>query len=406
MSDTIAASAPRFPFTRPADDPITPPVDPGDGSTQPRVGRVTLPTGQLAWLVTAHEDVRQLLRSNAFSADVWRPGFPLLRPMPPMDPTRRAGGFIRMDPPEHTLYRRILTPEFMIKSMKRLEPLILSTVSDALDRMSAAGAPADLVEWFALPVPSIVICHLLGVPYEDHQFFQDCSRTLLDRTASPAQIQDAAVGLRGYLGDLIDRKQRDGGSDDLVGRLAVERVATGQIAANDLIGIALLLLVAGHETTANMIGLGTLVLLRHPDQLRQLRERPDLIDDTVEELLRYLTIVRTGLPRLATEDTEIGGQLIRAGEGAIAMLSAANRDESVFAEPDQFDLGRGSHQHMAFGFGIHQCIGQPLARSEMRIALTELVNRFPDLALAIELSEVQTRDDSVVFGVQRLPVSW
>lgn len=406
MSDTLAASLPQFPFPRPPHDLVNPPVAPAEGAPQRRVSRVLLPTGGWAWLVTHHEDVRQLLRSPSFSAEAFRPGFPLLRELPPMDDRARAGSFIRMDAPEHTFYRRILTPEFMIKNMRRLEPLIARTVTDALDRMKEAGSPADLVEWFGLPVPSIVICHLLGVPYADHEFFQSRSSMLLNRTSPVEQVKAAVDELRDYLAQLIKDKQRGAGTDDLVGRLAVERVATGQITVDDLIGLSLLLLIAGHETTANMIGLSTLVLLRHPEQCAALREDPTLAGIAVEELLRYLTIVRTGLPRVAVSDVEIGGQLIQAGEGAIALLSAANRDDAVFDSPDTFDLHRGSHQHMAFGFGVHQCIGQPLARAELRIALVELVNRFPGLRLAIDPRDIPMRDDSAVFGVARLPVAW
>ena len=400
MSDTLAP-AHRFPFAQHNGDPLVPAAVPGSD----RIGRVTLPTGQEAWLVTRHEDVRQMLRSPAFSSDVARPGFPALREMPPIDKDRQAGIFIGMDAPDHTMFRRFLTPEFMIKAMRRLEPLIRETVVDAIESMRAAGSPADLVEQFALPVPSKVICHLLGVPYADHEFFQQRSRILLSQQSPPEELEAAGDALRAYLTDLVAAKQREGGSDDLVGRIAVERVATGEITANELAGLSLLLLLAGHETTANMIGLGTLLLLRHPDQLAQLRERPELVDGAVEELLRYLTIVRTGLPRLAVADTEVGGQVIRAGEGAIALLSAANRDPEVFTGPDEFDVHRAAHSHIAFGFGVHQCIGQPLARSELRIAFTELTTRLPDLALALDSAELEYRN-SLVFGVERLPVTW
>jgi cytochrome P450 len=406
MSNDVATGLPAFPFTRTGDDQIAPALTPADGPAQPPVGRVVLPTGRTAWLVTRHEDVRQLLRSPAFTSDGSRPEFPLLRHQPPLDPSRRAGFFLQMDPPEHTLYRRILTPEFMIKAMRRLEPLIVETVTGALADLRAAGPGADLIEHVALPVPSMVICHLLGVPYADHGFFQERSRILLDRTTPPAEVMAASDDLRGYLGELIAGKLRGPATEDLLGRLAVERVATGQITENALRGIAVLLLIAGHETTANMIGLSTLVLLRQPDQWRRLRERPELIDDAVEELLRYLTIVRTGLPRLATEDVEIGGQLIRAGEGAIALLAAANRDPEVFPDGDRLDLERGSHSHLAFGFGVHQCIGQPLARAELRVTLRELVTTLPDLALAVDPAAVELRDDAVIFGVARLPVTW
>jgi cytochrome P450 len=406
MSQTVEANVPTFPFARPAGDPFTPPTAADGGSPDASLTQVTLPTGQRAWLVTAHEDVRQMLRNPAFSSDLSKPGFPLLRELPESFDDNRAGAFIRMDGLEHMRFRRILTPEFMIKAMKRLEPLIRQTVIEALDAMREAGQPADLIEHFALPVPSIVICHLLGVPYADHDFFQSRSRVLLSRSTPMDQITAAADELRDYVRELIAAKQGAGGSDDLLGRLAVERVATGEITANELVGLALLLLIAGHETTSNMIGLSTLVLLQHPDQFAALRTDPDLAGDAVEELLRYLTIVRTGLPRLALEDVKLGGQVIRAGEGAIALLAGANWDSTVFSQPDAFDVNRGSHQHMAFGFGMHQCIGQPLARSELRIALVELVTRFPNLALTTPLADVRLRDDSIIHGVDRLPVTW
>jgi cytochrome P450 len=410
MRETIQVTStvdmPHFPFARTAGELTRPPLHGPDGAPLPRVGRVMLPTGKTAWLVAGHDEVRQVLRSPDFSADVSRPGFPLMRPLGLTREAARPGFFIRMDPPDHTLYRRILTPEFMIKNMRRLEPLVRETVLGALASMRKAGPPADLVEHFALPVPSMVICHLLGVPYEDHEFFQDRSRTMVDRTSTGPQIVAASQELRTYLADLVARKQREGGHDDLIGRLVTERLATGQISVEAVVGMSVLLLIAGHETTANMIGLATLALLRHPDQTRRLREHPELMDDAVEELLRYLTVIRTGIPRLAVVDTEVGGQTILAGEGAIAMLAGANHDPSVFPDPDQLDLARGSHQHVAFGFGIHQCIGQPLARTELRIALAELLGAFPGLALAGEPSDVDVRDDAIIYGLHRLPVTW
>lgn len=398
MSDTLATNVPTYPFGNAGLEPLVPDFGP-DG-----VGLVRLPTGQQAWLFTRHEHLRELLRSPDFSSDFTRPGFPLIRPIPEDMPRRPDGSLIRMDPPEHTRFRRMLTPEFMIKHIRTLEPLIRQTVVDALESMRAAGQPADLVEHFALPVPSMVICHLLGVPYTDHDHFQERSRILLAWSSTPEQARDAIEELRDYLTRLIAARRGEP-DEDLISRLAAERVATGEMTEEELVGLSVLLLIAGHETTSNMIGLSTLVLLEHPAQLRRLRERPELIDDTVEELLRYLTIVRTGLTRVAVTDTEVGGHRIAAGEGVIALLSAANRDADVFPDGAEFDLERGSHQHMAFGFGIHQCIGQPLARAELRIALSELITRLPGLALAVDADDVRYRD-AVVFGVQRLPVTW
>ncbi|GHJ44390.1 cytochrome P450 [Catellatospora sp. TT07R-123] len=397
MSDTLATRIPTYPFGNDGLDPRLP-----DFGLE-GVGRVQLPTGQQALLFTRHEHLRELLRSPDFSSDFTRPGFPLIRPLPDEMP-RREGSFIRMDPPEHTKFRRMLTPEFMIKHIRTLEPLIQQTVTDALASMQAVGKPADLVEHFALPVPSMVICHLLGVPYADHEFFQERSRILLAWSSPLDVVRTAVEELREYLVRLIERKRGEPG-DDMISRLAAERVATGEMTEPELVGLSLLLLIAGHETTSNMIGLSALVMLQHPAQLERLRQDPARIDDTVEELLRYLTIVRTGLTRVAIRDTVVGGHRVPAGQGVIGLLSAANRDADVFPDGDRFDLTRGSHQHMAFGFGIHQCIGQPLARAELRIALAELFTRLPNLELAVDPDSVEFRD-AVVFGVRELAVTW
>lgn len=407
MTDVLVDELPLFPFTT-QKSPFTPVGDADRRSLDGPVSRVRLPTGGWAWLITRHADVKQALRSDAFSAEMTRPGFPLLRRLPPpQSPTDGRGAFIRMDGADHARLRRMLTGEFMIKNIRRIEPMITDIVERLLDDMSAAGAPTDLVANFALPFPSLVICHLLGVPYEDHTFFQDRSRTLLDRTSDIDQIRVAIQGLRDYLRGLIEAKRADPDrGDDLLSRLITERVETGELDRDELVGMGLLLLIAGHETTANMIGLSTLLLLQHPEHFAALHDKPEIADGMVEELLRYLTIVRTGLPRLALRDVEIGGQPIRAGEGAIALLSLANRDEEAFGDGAEFDPYREAHQHVAFGFGIHQCIGQPLARAELRVALVRLAQRFPQLKLATDPAAVPVRNMSVVYGLAELPVTW
>ncbi|MGA5298634.1 cytochrome P450 [Nucisporomicrobium flavum] len=408
MADVLTDRLPLFPFRSPDEDPFTP-VTPADRRRlDGPVTRVRLPTGGWTWLITRHADVKQMLRSDAFSADMTRPGFPLLRTPPPATPQNRRGGFIRMDGEEHLRLRRMLTPEFMIKNVRRIEPLIGDVVDGALDALEAAGPPADLVATFALPVPSLVICHLLGVPYADHAFFQQRSAVMLDQGADPLAVRDAATSLRAYLGGLIETKRTSGRpGDDLLGRLVSDRVRTGELEIGELIGMALLLLIAGHETTANMIGLSVLLLLQRPAVWQRLRDGTDADADTlVEELLRYLTIIRTGLPRQAIRDVQIGGRLIRAGEPATALLSLANRDAEVFDDADEFDPYRQAHQHVAFGFGVHQCIGQPLARAELRIALTRLARRFPGLALAADPAALPKREMSIVYGLAEMPVTW
>ena len=393
------AELPLFPFARTLGDLASPP----GGRLDVPVSKVRLPTGRTAWLVTRHADVRQMLRSEAFSSDMTSPGFPLMVNAGASAPA--PGFFLTMDPPDHTRFRQLLTPEFMLGHMRRLEPLILETVTSTLDAMRDSGPPADLVTSFSLPVPSVVICHLLGVPYADHDFFQKRSQAFMSGATTREDRMAAIQELRAYLAHLVGEKKRAGSADDLLGRLAVT-TENGGLTADELAGAALLLLTAGHETTAHMIGIGTLTLLEHPQQYAALRANPGIAADTVEELLRYLTIIHFGALRVARADVEIGGQAIRAGDGAIALLSAANHDASVYSRPDAFDVQRGARQHLAFGFGIHQCIGQPLARIELRVALTELARRFPDLALAVPADQLTMRSHSIAFGPEHLPVTW
>ncbi|MEV5321317.1 cytochrome P450 [Streptomyces sp. NPDC052687] len=405
MSSVDVASLPAFPFIGPDNNPFVPVRDADAARLDGPIGKVRLPFGGWAWLVTQHEHVRQLLRHPGFSSDQYRPGFPVLNPIPPKQEDA-SGLFIFMDGEAHSRFRRMLTAEFMIKNIRRIEPLIEETVVEALERMRASGPPADLMNDFALPVPSMTICHLLGVPYADHDFFQHHSRAIMDRNSGPEEVEAALGALGGFLGELIKFK-RTTPDEDLLSRLVAERVDTGELREDELVSLSQLLLVAGHETTANMIGLSALALLEHPETLDAVRQDPGVAPNMVEELLRYITVVRTGLPRLAMEDAEIGGQQIRAGEGVVAMLAMANRDGSVFHDPEIFDPERReAHRHMAFGFGLHQCIGQPLARAELRIALVELARRFPSLRSEKSLADVPQRPMAVTFGLAELPVTW
>ncbi|WP_282792374.1 cytochrome P450 [Streptomyces sp. CC224B] len=405
MTDVDVANLPAFPFIGPDNNPFIPVQESDTARLGGPIGKVRLPFGGWAWLVTRHEDVRQLLRHPGFSSDQYKPGFPVLNPIP-QKREDASGLFIFMDGDAHSRFRRMLTAEFMIKNIRRIEPLIEETVVEALERMRAMGPPADLMSEFALPVPSMTICHLLGIPYSEHDFFQNHSRVIMDRNAGPAEVEAALGALAGLIGKVIEYK-RNAPEEDLLSRLVAERVVPGELREDELVSLAMLLLVAGHETTANMIGLSALALLEHPEQLDALRADPGLAPGMVEELLRFGTVVRTGLPRLAMKDAEIGGQLIREGEGVVAMLSMANRDASVFHDPELFDPARReAHRHMAFGFGLHQCIGQPLARAELRIALVELARRFPDLRSETTLATVPKRHLAVTFGLGELPVSW
>jgi cytochrome P450 len=255
-------------------------------------------------------------------------------------------------------------------------------------------------------VPSLVICELLGVPYADHEFFQANSAILINRGSTLDQLTGAQERLVGYLDELVGEKLADPG-DDLLSDLA-QRVKAGELSRHDAAAMARLLLVAGHETTANMIALGTLALLQRPDQLAALRESddPTQIAAAVEELLRFLTIVHSGRRRVALQDIEIDGQTIRAGDGVVLANDIANRDEFAFADPDRLDIRRDARHHVAFGFGVHQCLGQPLARVELQVVYGTLYRRIPTLRLAVDLDQVRFKHDGAVYGVYELPVTW
>ncbi|MFH8571868.1 cytochrome P450 [Streptomyces sp. NPDC017993] len=381
--------------------PFAPPPAYEEAHLEGPLTRVQLWDGTPLWLVTGHAETRAVLLDNRFSADARVPGFPFLSPGRKQLLTKAQPSFLRLDDPEHSRLRRMLTGDFIVKRAEAQRPQLQRIVDEALDRMIASGSPADLVQEFALPVPSRVICLLLGVPYEDHEFFERHTTTLVDLQTPPEGIRSAQRELTAYLTELAQHKRRHP-DDSLLSRL----VARGELNEAECAAMGMVLLVAGHETTANMISFGTLALLRHPAQAARLRAEPALLKGAVEELLRYLSVVHFGLPRAALEDVEVGGTQIRAGEGVLCMLSAANRDEAVFADAGRLDLTRDARRHVAFGFGVHQCIGQPLARAEMQIALGTLLRRLPDLRLAVPYEELTYRTDKAVYGVRALPVAW
>jgi cytochrome P450 len=361
---------------------------------------MTYADGHEGWLVTGYGAARAILADPRFST---RPEL-LHSPIPqrsiqdmPMPP----GFFLRMDPPAHTRYRRLLTGQFTVRRMKQLEPRIEEIANERLDAMEREGPPADLVSVFALPIPSLVICELLGVPYGDRGKFQRDSEIMLNLSSTLDQVRAAMADLLTYLHDLVMRKMAEP-ADDLLSGL----IEDGELTDQEVSGIAMLLLVAGHETTANMLGLGTFALLSNPPQLAALREDPTLIDNAVEELLRYLSIVHIGPIRAALEDVEIDGRLIRAGDSVTLALAAANRDPDRFACGETLDVTRSAQGHLGFGHGVHQCLGQQLARVEMRIAYQALLRRFPGLRLAVPADQVPLRTNMAIYGVHRLPVAW
>ena len=392
------------PFAFPADRgscPFAPPPHYTRAQQEQPVCTVSLWDGSRSWLVTRHEDVRTVLGDRRFSADSNRPGFPFLSEGR-RELATRSQSFIRMDDPDHAHLRRMLTGDFIVKRIEALGPRVQEVVDGFLDRMTAGGrSSADLVGEFALPVPSLMICLLLGVPYRDHEFFQHCSGVLLDSRSGTEEVRHARDELTDYLERLAADKEQQP-DDGIISRL----VSEGRLTREEVARMSLLLLVAGHETTANMTALSVLVLLRNPEQAARLREQPELMKGAVEELLRYLSVVHSGVTRVATETVQLGGRTIEPGDGVLCMLSTANRDQALFTDGDGLDVTRDARRHLAFGFGVHQCLGQPLARLELRIALSTLLDRLPGLRLAVPFEEIRFRPDKVVYGVESLPVAW
>ncbi|MEU0877088.1 cytochrome P450 [Lentzea sp. NPDC005914] len=385
------------------------PFDPAGGLTelsgQGRIHRIDH-NGESVWLVTGHDEARAVLSDPRMSSD--RINSPRARRLisPELHakmfpPERQAGSFIFMDAPEHTRYRRLLTGQFTVRRMRDLTPRIHEIVTAQLDAMIEKGPPADLVRDFALPVPSLVICELLGVDYGDREEFQQRTAKLLSLKTTIDEQIEVGTALRMFMLGLVRDKQRDPG-DDLLSGL----VRDTDLNELELAGIANLLLIAGHETTANMLALGTFALLEHPEEFTKLREHPELTENAVEELLRYLSIISMGVSRHAKADVEIGGTTIREGETVVVSVPAVNRDESQYSEPHELRVDRPRGHHVAFGHGIHQCLGQQLARVEMTVAFAELLRRLPTLKLAVPADEVPLRTDMSIYGVHSLPVTW
>ncbi|ADJ42694.1 cytochrome P450 [Amycolatopsis mediterranei S699] len=391
----------EFPMTRTC--PFAPPPAYAEIREEDPVTRVGLPDGRKAWVVSRHEDVRTVLNDRRFSADRQHPDFPQLVPGFRRPDDERT--MITMDAPEHGPARKAVLGEFTVRRMEALRPRIQEIVDERIDALLAGPKPGDLVEALSLPVPSLVICEMLGVPYADHDFFQTHTTKLIKRDTPPQERRAAVEAVREYMGDLIAGKEANP-PDDLLGRQIVKLREEGTYRRAALAATGFLLLVAGHETTANMISLGTVGLLENPHQLALIRDDPGKTLDAVEELLRYFTIVDAATARLCVEDAEVGGQLIRAGEGVLALGYAANRDGTAFENPDDLDIERGARHHVAFGFGPHQCLGQNLARMELQIVFDTLFRRIPGLRLAAPVDDLPFKDDANIYGLYRLPVTW
>ncbi|QEU91027.1 cytochrome P450 [Streptomyces kanamyceticus] len=370
------------------------------------LSKVSLFDGRSVWFVTGHSAARALLADPRLSSDRESRAFPTLTERVARVRTKRVA-LLGVDDPLHNAQRRMLIPSFSVKRVNGLRPRIQETVDRLLDDMVEKGSPAELVNAFALPVPSMVICSLLGVPYEDHVFFEEQSSRLL-RGPTSDDTQHARDQLDAYFHALIETKRREPG-DGLLDELIARQRESGEPHTEELVDLALILLIAGHETTANMISLGTFTLLSHPERLAELRAglhaEPPLMPAAVEELLRFLSIADSVL-RLAKEDIEVEGSTIRADDGVIFSTSLINRDTEAFETPQELDWHRTNRHHLAFGFGIHQCLGQNLARAELEIALRSLFDRLPDLRLAVPADEIPFKPGDTLQGMIELPVAW
>lgn len=405
MTETLPAATqtpPAFPVPR--ECPFAPPQRYAELRATEPVSRVTLPTGKQPWIVTRYADVRALLADPRVSADIRHPNFPAMG-IGEQEAGAKSRPFIRTDPPEHTRFRRMLQAEFTVKRIRDMRPTIQHTVDQLIDDMLAAGPPVDLVTAYANAVSTTTVLGLFGAPTDDLEFFRDVTRISGGRNSSAEEVGAALASLFRMLDGLITAREQDPG-DDLLSKLVVNHLRAGVVTRHELLSAIGITIVAGRETTTSMIALGTLLLLRHPEQLARLRAEPELMPAAVEELLRILSVADSIPLRVAAADIELDGTRIRAGDGIIALLAAADHDPQVFADPQRLDFDRANRHHVAFGYGVHQCIGQNLARLELEIAIGTLIRRIPDLRLAGAFDELDFKHDAATFGIEAMRVTW
>ncbi|MDQ1041659.1 cytochrome P450 [Streptomyces sp. V3I8] len=372
------------------------------------VSPVRLPDGGTGWLVTSFRDVTAALAHPQVSAQRHFQTSVNSVTLTPEEYLASGFGtsFIGMDPPEHTRYRRLLTGQFTVRRLKSLAPSIERIVDECLDALEAAGPPADLVTDFAQPVPSQVICALFGMPYRDSALFQERSHVIFRMERGKEELLDAMTGMADDMRALVRKKRESPDTSLLSGLIEAVPEDGTPLTDDELVAVGNLMMIAGYETTANVIGLGVLALMSFRSQWETLREQPELVDRAVEEILRYTTVGPFCLPRTAKADLELGGQQIRAGDPLLLATESANWDPAQFPRPEEFDVTRRPKRHVAFAYGLHQCLGQELARMEMRIAFGKLVRRFPELSLTVPADQVPMRTDMQIYGAHTLPVTW
>jgi len=382
--------------------PFDPPPEYKHLRSEIPVSKVRTPHGDSAWLVTKHKDIRSVLSDKRFSSNPQAVGFPsyISGDVPPP-----PGFFLQIDQPDHTRLRKIVTSEFLAAHIETLRPRMQEIIDEQLGLMLALTPPIDFIKVFAIPVAARIICEILGIPQKDHEFVKDCTDIILDRTQPADKTEKVATDLMGYFDKIITEKEKEP-TDDLIGRMIIDSGKTGKVNHDEMSGLAALLLLSAYDTMALAIGMGVVVLLEHQQQLDDFMADPTLGNSMVDELVRYLTINHTGLPRVATSDVEIGGQLIKAGEGVIVMLSSGNRDESAFKDPDDFNIHRNEKDHVGFGHGIHKCLGMHFARVELSIAFRTIFEKVPNIKIELPVEELSFRHEMVLYGINKLPITW
>jgi cytochrome P450 len=366
------------------------------------VALAELPDGSIAWLVSGYEQARQMAvdprfsRALALTSDRALQGFEVFA----------SGSINGIDPPEHTRLRKLVASAFTARRVEALRPRVVGIVDELIDALLDRPQPTDLVTAFSLPLPVQVICEMLGIPAEDMEQFHVWSDTVLgDWERDTDEIMAAVVDMFAYFGDLIEVKRTRPG-DDLMTALIAARDQGDRLSEDELMVLGCTLLIGGHETTANQINLSLLVLLDHPEELAKLRANPDLIPGAVEELLRYVRLGGLAPARVTSEDVRLGDVTIPAGETVIALYASANRDPSVFSDPDRFDVTRAPGNHLAFGLGVHHCLGAQLARLELQEAFRGLLGRVPGLRLDVPVNQLRFKSRMIVHSLLELPVAW
>ncbi|KAH8815496.1 cytochrome P450 55A1 [Xylogone sp. PMI_703] len=403
MASTSSAP-PKFPFSRPAD--VQPPLEYAELRATDPVSKVDLWDGSNPWLIVKHKDITQVLTDQRLSKQRTRPGFPEMS-AGGKEAAKNKATFVDMDPPDHMNQRGMVEPLFTKESVDAMRPHIQKTVDDLLDAMIKAGAakPVDIVEKFALPVPSYIIYGILGVPFKDLEYLTQCNAIRTNGSATATEAAAANQELLDYLANLVElRSQKP--ENDLISKLVVEQIRPGNLSKEDAVQVAFLLLVAGNATMVNMINLGIVTLLQHPDQLADLKKDPSLARSFVEELCRYHQGSAMATRRVAKVNVVYGGKTIKAGTGIIAACQSGNRDEEVFPDPDRFDLHRKFNpmDALGFGYGEHRCIAEWLAKAELEIVFATIFQKLPNLRLAIPFEDIKYTDPKKDIGIPELPV--